>query len=216
MTQESKHTMLAILPSAGERESTCAQCASPFMIHGDMYVCRVNDLQPICQLCAMRTDPRLVELMQVWRARRGKEMSTREMLDVEIDAVSVVKASYSRCLSAEMLAEFYRRLLGKYPLAQRMFKGSHMGRVQQKLGESLLFLIANATSPEILRDKLEHVAAVHSKSQRNVKPEMYTAFIQTMMSTIAYYDPEFDNHVKKAWLQILPVPIRFMMSRYDS
>ncbi len=206
---------LSIVIGEKEVERTCGHCTNPFVMDIDFYLIDSNNNLPVCTSCATSIHPPLVDMLSMWSMRSGKPLNDDEKLYFNERALPIAKASFARCMKSDMIDVFYESLL-KVPAISSIFNQHeyNIDELKKKVVDTLVFLLAHAAEPNLLRPRLEKVAAMHSRSDRRVHPMLYRHFIVVMLQSVAQCDPEFNEEVKRAWLHILPVPVRYLIRRY--
>lgn len=210
-------TPLALSIVVGEKqtERSCDRCKNPFVMDVDFYICNTDNNQPVCMLCATDIHRPFVDLLTMWSIREERPLDANESLNFNEQAIHTAKASLERCMHTGMVDHFYELLLEE-PLVKHIFESRQhdLKSTKKKLIATLVFLLANAAQPDTLRARLESVATMHSRSQANVHPLLYQHFLRCMVASIAQFDPQYGEEVKKAWLHILPIPIRYLVKHY--
>ncbi len=109
---------------------------------------------------------------------------------------------------------FYSRFVVADPRVAEHFKHSDMLRQQRMLEKSfyrlLVFYATNNAD-----DFLERIAEKHSKKGLNIDPDLYDLWLDTLLETVAEFDPEFDDNVELAWRLVLSTGITYMKFKHD-
>ena len=206
---------LSIVAGKKQTELACGFCKSAFIMDVDFYISETENNQPVCLLCAAEVHHPIVDMLTLWSTRQSRPLDENEVLNFNAQALPIAKASLARCMSTNMIDLFYEAMLGEPAIRKVFEQGQHnIEEIKQKVVDTLVFLLANAADPELLRPRLERLASMHSRSGEAVHPLLYRHFIQAMLQALAESDPEFSDEVKKAWLHILPVPVRFFIKHY--
>ena len=201
---------LSIVAGKKQTELACGFCKSAFIMDVDFYISETENNQPVCLLCAAEVHHPIVDMLTLWSTRQSRPRR-EQVLNFNAQALPIAKASLARCMSTNMIDLFYEAMLGEPAIRKVFEQGQHnIEEIKQKVVDTLVFLLANAADPELLRPRLERLASMHSRSGEAVHPLLYRHFIQAMLQALAESDPEFSDEVKKAWLHILPVPVRFL------
>lgn len=122
--------------------------------------------------------------------------------------------SYSRCLrTPDFFRDFYAHLLASDESIEPMFSGTVTPRQHKLLQHGIGLLLSFGNNPdEVL---LERLAVRHSVNGINVRPALYTNFVDSLLVTIAQHDPKFDETIADAWRAALSPGLEFMKSRYE-
>lgn len=46
---------------------------------------------------------------------------------------------------------------------------------------------------------MKRIATIHSKADKDVRPELYDGWLDSLIEAVKEYDPEFDSDVEPAW-----------------
>ncbi len=211
----SQSPTLSIVVGEKQTERSCNRCRNPFVMDIDFYICDTGNNQPVCMLCAADIHRPFVDLLTTWSIREERPLDPNESLNFNEQAIQIAKASLERCMHTSMIDHFYEMLLEEQ-LVKHIFESRQhdIADIKKKVIATLVFLLANAAQPDTLRARLESVATLHSRSKANVHPLLYQHFLRCMIASIARFDPQYGEDVKKAWLHILPVPVRFLIEHY--
>lgn len=123
--------------------------------------------------------------------------------------------SLGRCLrTPEFLNRFYELFLASSDEVTRKFAHTDF-RVQVRMlkGSLYLMMLASSGSSEMLSD-LERVAKLHSRTEMDIRPELYDLWLDCLVQAVQQFDPLFDEGVERVWRLGLEPGIAFMKSRY--
>jgi len=132
--------------------------------------------------------------------------------------VLAFKDSYSRVASAKVNAKFFDRFYELFLASDESiatkFDGVDLDRQKQMLKASLtemtlFFVDHNITS------YMRALATVHSKSGRNIEPQLYDRWLDAVIAAVNELDPYANEHVELAWRLVLAPGIAFMKFQYD-
>ncbi|HUF75942.1 MAG TPA: hypothetical protein VMM35_06670 [Longimicrobiales bacterium] len=130
-------------------------------------------------------------------------------------AHQIAQQSYSRCLrSPDFLPRFYEHLLASDPAIPPMFADTQFPRQYRLLQHALGLLLSYGNRPDDML--LERLAAKHSAQSINVRPPMYTLFVDSLLATIREFDDRCDGEVEGAWREALRPGLDYMKSKYDA
>lgn len=127
---------------------------------------------------------------------------------------SLLRESFAR-LGAQkeaFAATFYNTLLENYPEVRAFFDGVDLKRQQTSLIATLLALLNEAEHGEEVRALFQRLGQRHSA--RQIGAEYYPAFGQTLLATLALYDPAWTAELHRAWAAALERCVRVMMESY--
>lgn len=127
---------------------------------------------------------------------------------------SLLRESFTRVgTQKEAFAEtFYTTLLEKYPDMRAFFAGVDLKRQQTSLVATLLAMLNEAERGGEIRELFQRLGQRHHA--RQIGAEYYPAFGQTLLETLARYDPAWTPELHSAWASTLEQCVRFMMESY--
>jgi hypothetical protein len=126
------------------------------------------------------------------------------------------EASLSRCVShkGEFFDLFYELFIDANDEVRDKFEGVDLERQKRVLRESLKELLMFFVNHEIT-PYLRLLAKTHSKSDRDIRPELYQLWLDTLIETARRTDPDFDDGVELSWRLVLTPGIELMKFGYD-
>lgn len=127
---------------------------------------------------------------------------------------SLLRASFARIEDRKeaFAATFYTTLLAKHPEVRAFFAGVDLKRQQTSLVATLLAILNQSEHTEELRALFQRLGQRHHA--RQIGAEYYPAFGQTLLETLALYDPAWTPELHRAWAAALDNCVRFMMESY--
>jgi len=135
----------------------------------------------------------------------------------ERESVRVAKASFDRCSAApDFLTAFYRHFFVACPEAKPLFAKTDLERQVKLLRDAIgLLLIAPFFPPEPNAESLlSRIAEQHSRRHLGVEPRFYPPFVDSLIATVAAFDPEYGPAVESAWRTAIARGVAYMQSRY--
>lgn len=109
---------------------------------------------------------------------------------------------------------FYDNFIASSPMVASHFQDTDMKRQKMMLEKSFYSLfIFYATNNA--NDYLKNIAQQHSKRGHNVPPELYDLWLESLIETVADYDPEFNMDIELSWRVVLSSGITYMKFKYD-
>lgn len=127
------------------------------------------------------------------------------------------RASLSRCLAdTEFLHDFYELFLGSSAEVREKFKSTEFPRQTRVLADSLYLMAVASESKDnaIAWRELDRLAARHSRSELDIRPEFYDTWLECLIQAARKYDPEFSSEIEGAWRAALGPGIEHLRSRY--
>jgi hemoglobin-like flavoprotein len=114
----------------------------------------------------------------------------------------------------DFLSRFYEIFLAESPEIRVRFDNTDMERQREMLAQSLHEMVDFATS-RVASDRLGRVADRHSRRQRDIPPELYEVWLDSLIRTVREMDPLFCEEIELAWRVVLAPGIAYMKFRYD-
>lgn len=134
---------------------------------------------------------------------------------VDPATVARAKASYKRCLAAgDFIGEFYRRFFAACPEAREKFSRTDFERQHRLLRHAIGLLLTYPGHAGGDPGLLTRIADRHSQRDLDAHPSLYPVFVDSLVDTIASYDPAFTPQVAGAWRATLQPGVAYMQSRY--
>jgi hemoglobin-like flavoprotein len=109
---------------------------------------------------------------------------------------------------------FYKNFIETSPEVAEKFIGTDMQRQREMLRMSLDHMVYFAIDREETSD-IASVAEVHAKSQSDIAEHLYELWLDSLLTTVSRFDPEYDEQVDTAWREALAPAIEYMQGRYD-
>ena len=131
--------------------------------------------------------------------------------------ISHVVESFERCTESHgFLDRFYELFLAASPEVGEKFRNTDFDRQKRALRESLQMMLAGADFPEtgIIRNHMERLARRHSRSERDVPPELYDLWLDALVQAVSERDPDYTEALGRAWREAMRAGIEFMRANY--
>ncbi len=134
---------------------------------------------------------------------------------VSRDAMELAKASYERCNGHEAFFEtFYRNFFKNCPEAEPLFARTDFERQHNLLRHAIGLLLIFPSQRDAEPNILTRLAERHSRRDLNVSPEWYPAFADSLVETVAAFDPAFSSEIESAWRNTVAHGIAYLQSKY--
>ncbi len=129
--------------------------------------------------------------------------------------VNIVKQSLERCLEAtDFLNLFYELFLASSPQVKEKFKNTSFSRQSIMLKGSLQIMLLYADGRLSDDGGMRQLAKVHDRDHREVKPELYSFWLNCMIETVRQSDPQFSAELENSWRAVMQPGIDYMISHY--
>ncbi len=112
------------------------------------------------------------------------------------------------------LTRFYETFTARSPRIADHFAGTDMARQKEMLAQSIHEMVEFSTT-RVASERLRQVAIRHNRRERDVAPELYEAWLDSLVATAREFDSGFDDELELAWRVVLAPGIAYMKFRYD-
>ena len=126
-----------------------------------------------------------------------------------------VEASYHRCVEEEKFFDtFYDLFLVKSEEIPPLFANTDFQKQKQVVRVSLLMMIRIGDGREETRVAMEKLGELHSRRDRDIRPELYQLWLDTLCECVKQYDPEYSPELEQKWRDTMKPGIDLMISMY--
>lgn len=131
-------------------------------------------------------------------------------------AIQNARDSLDRCTAKEgFLRAFYDRFVESSPIVKKKFETTDFERQISVLSQSLyLMLVAAGTDDGPANRELRRIGHLHSRDDRDIAPELYELWLESLMETVRDYDELFTTELEQNWRDALKPGIQILISRY--
>jgi CBS domain-containing protein/hemoglobin-like flavoprotein len=148
----------------------------------------------------------------------GDVPDSASLLETSIDIHSpreLFVGSLERCLEKEgFAASFYARFVGTSADIRAKFAGSDVVQQQAAIVSALRYAADVALGEPAALGHLTEEAALHDRHHRDIRPEMYALWLETLIATVRETDPRCDLVTEHAWRIMMGNVISYMTRRY--
>lgn len=127
---------------------------------------------------------------------------------------SLYRATGGETQQHDFLTRFYELFLDSSPDVAQHFRDVDMERQKQMLGRSLQEMTDFSTS-RAANEHLRRTAFRHSRWDRDISPELYDLWLESLIATAREFDLEFNEEVELAWRVVLAPGIAYMQFKHD-
>lgn len=129
--------------------------------------------------------------------------------------IRLFHASLQRCTGRSgFMDRFYSLLLASSKEVADKLKGTSTERQKMMLHASLYLMIFVADGRPESYAHLERIARRHSRSELDIRPELYDLWLDCLIQAVKESDPFFSMEIERVWQTIMRQGIEFMKSRY--
>ncbi len=133
-----------------------------------------------------------------------------------VEGVSLVISSYARCRDRpSFFRSFYTRLIAADARIGAHFADTDLERQATALRSAITELLMYAQGSDVAIMAADRLARTHSRSDRDVAPDLYPIWIDCLLRTVAEYDPRFEPGLGALWRSALAPGIARMIAGYD-
>jgi len=137
------------------------------------------------------------------------------MTEKEERMLELFNDSLETCTShPAFLDQFYDYFINASPEIAEKFAHTDIENQKHVLHLSLYTLLMELQGNPEADDYLKHIAERHSHNDLDIKPELYTIWLDCLLKTARIFDPEFTDEVEQAWQHVLQKGIDFMIAHY--
>lgn len=135
------------------------------------------------------------------------------------DSIQTFVDSYARVGATDLQTggffdTFYRNFLDSSPVVAEKFENTDMSQQREMLRVSLDHMVYFAIDKEETSE-IARVAGIHAKSRTDIPARLYELWLDSLLSTVSAFDPEYDERVDAAWRDALAPAIDYMKGYYE-
>ncbi len=130
--------------------------------------------------------------------------------------VEHVIASYGRCRDKpSFFRSFYASLIERDERIATHFADTDLEHQATALRSAINELLMYARGSQVAIMAADRLARTHSRSERDVEPDLYAVWIDCLVATVARYDPRFEPGLGDLWRSALAPGIARMVAGYE-
>lgn len=130
-------------------------------------------------------------------------------------AAELFNDSLERCTASdEFLDRFYELFLTSSREVAEKFRHTDFPKQKRMLKASLYMMILMAEGKSEIQKDLQRIAKRHSRADLDVRAELYSLWLDSLIQAAREFDPRFTPETEIAWRMIMAQGIAFMQSRY--
>lgn len=132
-----------------------------------------------------------------------------------MNAFDAVKNSFTRCGESDGFYDtFYDVFLAKSPEIPPLFAKTDFKKQKQVLKATVALMVKHRLHEEQTSVALEKVGKTHSRDGYDIRPELYTLWLDSLCETVKQHDPECTPELESHWRQRMQEGIDFIVSAY--
>ena len=130
-------------------------------------------------------------------------------------ADDAVRRSFERCEHSGNYAEtFYDIFLGSSPEVARYFHGTDFDWQRKVLRDSVHMLVTRDVAEPRMREMLERLGQAHGRGGRNIPPDLYELWLNSVCEAAKSLDPDWHSGLEKQWRVRLRPGMQIIMAAY--
>jgi len=106
---------------------------------------------------------------------------------------------------------FYRKLIAKDPQIAVLFARTDMNKQAHMLMQSITHVTAFSATLEPT-EEINFIAQLHGKDKLDLPSTYYDTWMDCLMETVEQRDPNYNEHVNRAWRTVMAPGIEYMKS----
>lgn len=123
--------------------------------------------------------------------------------------------SLERCTAnSEFLDRFYDLFLASSTEVAEKFRHTNFVKQKTMLKTSLYMMILAAEGRDEIQAHLQRIAKRHSRADLDIRPDLYTLWLDCLIQAAKEFDPRFTPEIEKSWRRVMEWGISFMKSHY--
>ncbi len=132
-----------------------------------------------------------------------------------------VKKCYGRCMITRESKEaffttFYEKFLNSNADIREMFKNTQIDKQITMLKNAISMSILFAEKQdELARDVLTKIRRSHSRAKRDIKPEYYQYWLESLVDTLKECDSHFSVQLEAYWREMMQISIDYIVEGYE-
>lgn len=130
------------------------------------------------------------------------------------DRANHFNESFERCVNNPFfLDKFYELFLASSQEVGVLFKNTDMEVQKVMLSTSMAYMTKTSDN---YSNFLSKTASKHSKSNLNIKPHLYSLWLDSLIAAAHSVEPDFNKESEKLWRQTMQPGIDYMIDRYST
>ena len=130
--------------------------------------------------------------------------------------IDIFQQSYQRCARESVFMDlFYERFLYSSDEVAKKFANTEFRRQKAIVVQSLHMLMRAYEGDKSTDDYLYFLAERHGPGDLDIRPELYSLWLEALLSTVEQTDPEFTPEVEEAWQIVMSHGIEILVAGYE-
>ena len=113
---------------------------------------------------------------------------------------TAVAEIFKRCeASGDFAEKFYEIFLSAFPKIAPFFVNTKFGKQRKLLRATVYVLVTRDGDDPKAKYQLDKIGHSHSRTQRNIRPELHDVWLESLCKTVGEMDPEWRADLENAW-----------------
>ena len=126
------------------------------------------------------------------------------------------KDSLGRCLNhGSLFKRFYELFIQQNSEIAEKFRDTNMHAQEGVLKNGINLAIMFAEGDPVGLNGIQRIRKSHCKDKLNIKPDMYSLWLDSFMQVVSEIDPNFDDEIENEWRNLLQETIDYIIEGYD-
>lgn len=135
-------------------------------------------------------------------------MDEKEVFNDSYERLFGRKSSLGKC-SDEFFDYFYWHFINSSPKVEQAFANTDMEHQKSMLKKSLTYAVNFSCCGQDF-SYMQAIAKKHSRSDKDIDPELYNFWLDSIVATVKKFDQEYCDEVELAWRMALVHIITYM------
>ena len=138
-------------------------------------------------------------------------------MQIDENTLDIFNSSLERCQSnPQFLTLFYHKFVIANAEIREKFSNTNMENQKMMLHASIYMVMLATQKNQAATAYLDKVAKRHSKTDLNIRPELYDIWLDTLLDTVSIIDPQYKDETELAWKRVMTYGAEYMKSKYDT
>ena len=126
-----------------------------------------------------------------------------------------VRWSYVRCCASQgFFDDFYDVFLAKSPEVAEKFANTDFSHQKRMLKDSIFLMLEYASDDSKAQAEIERLGHVHSRANRDIRPELYELWLDSLCEVVKKHDPDHAEGLENVWRKCMRPGIETITSHY--
>ena len=148
-------------------------------------------------------------------ANTAATVQHQNISDVKPEQILNVQSSFGRALwDPEFLDKFYDIFLNSNPEIGPRFANTDFVKQKDLLRHGLMSVLMFAEGQQSAIACLSRIRDSHGQSKMNIRPELYSYWVDSLVKAVAQCDKKFDAELETDWRTVVAPAVEYISSGY--